>query len=62
MSVWRGFGGNREVPPLALLGGAQADLEEEGGSWERYASLDHTSEPEASDAHPVSFSVPTARA
>jgi hypothetical protein len=27
-----GAGGNREVPPVAVLGGAEACLEEEGGS------------------------------
>lgn len=49
-----GEGGNREVPsPLILpLRGAQpqAFIEEEGGSWKRYASWDDArSEPEASD-------------
>jgi hypothetical protein len=44
-----GLGGNREVPPFELLGGAEASSEEEGGSWERYASWDDTSEPKASE-------------
>ena len=60
MSGGGGSGGNREVPPDAVLG-ARGDLRaarveacpEEGGSWERYASWDDTSEPEASDAQPA---------
>ena len=51
MSGGRGVGGNREVSPLVLLGArgglraawAEACLEE-GGSWERYASWNDTSE------------------
>ncbi len=61
MSRGRGFGGNREVPPLLLLGlrgdlsgaWAEAYTEKEGGSWERYASWCDTSEPKARDAHAV---------
>jgi hypothetical protein len=45
-----GVWGNREVPPFAFLGGAEAISEEEGRSWERYASWDDTSEPKASEA------------
>ena len=45
-----GTGGNREVPPLELLGGAEAYLKEEGGYWERYVSWDDTREPEAEEA------------
>ncbi len=45
-----GTGGNREVPPLELLGGAEAYPREEGGSWERYASSEDTREPEAEEA------------
>jgi hypothetical protein len=45
-----GVGGNRKVSPSDLLGGAEASLEKEGGSWERYASWDDTSEPKARDA------------
>jgi hypothetical protein len=32
MSVWRGVGGNREVPAVEVLGGAEVNSEEEGGS------------------------------
>jgi hypothetical protein len=28
-----GAGGNREVPPRVILGGAEARSEEEGGKW-----------------------------
>jgi hypothetical protein len=45
-----GVGGNRGVPPGELLGGAEARLEEEGGSWGRHG-FPHGSEPTASDAH-----------
>jgi hypothetical protein len=45
-----GAGGNREVPPLDLLGGAEAYLREGGGSWECHASSDDTPEPEAEKA------------
>jgi hypothetical protein len=44
-----GAGGNREVPPRCFLGGAEASLEEEGGSWGR-PGFPHGSEPEARDA------------
>ena len=44
-----GEGGNREVPPGWILGGAEAGLEEEGGSWERYASGTDAREPEAEE-------------
>ncbi len=50
MSVWRGPGGNREVPPTVILGGAEANLEEEGGSSGKHG-FTHGSEPEASDGH-----------
>jgi hypothetical protein len=43
-----GVGGNREVPPEVLLGGAEASLEEEGGSWGKHG-FHHASEPEASE-------------
>ena len=49
--VWRGPGGNREVPPLGLLGRAEAKLEEEGGTWGEHGSP-HEREPKASvEAH-----------
>ena len=43
-----GEGGNREVPPLDLLGGAEANLEEEGGTWGKHG-FPHGSEPKVSD-------------
>jgi hypothetical protein len=46
-----GVGGNPEVPPELLRGeSAAAWLQEEGGSWERYASEGDTTEPEAEEA------------
>jgi hypothetical protein len=53
-----GQGGNREVSPIPLRddrvacsgAGGAAYSEEEGGSWERYASWDDTTEPKASEA------------
>src|SRR6266487_377252 len=50
MSMWRGLGGNREVPPFAILGGAERNLEKEGGPRGRHG-FPRGSEPEASDAH-----------
>jgi hypothetical protein len=50
MTVWRGLGGNREVPPIEIVGGAEANLEEEGGPWGKHG-FPHGSEPEASDGH-----------
>jgi hypothetical protein len=44
-----GVGGNREVPPVELLGGAEACPEEEGGSWGKHG-LTHATEPEAREA------------
>jgi hypothetical protein len=44
-----GVGGNREVPPAGFLGGAEANLEEEGGSWGKHGFL-HATEPEAEEA------------
>jgi hypothetical protein len=44
-----GEGGNREVPPSALLGGAEAIFEEEGGAWGK-PSFPHATEPEAEEA------------
>jgi hypothetical protein len=32
VAMWRGLGGNREVPPRGILGGAEAYSDEEGGS------------------------------
>ena len=43
-----GVGGNREVPPAEFLGGAEADLEEEGGSWGKHG-FPHATEPEAEE-------------
>jgi hypothetical protein len=44
-----GTGGNREVPPTVVLGGAEASLDEEGGSWGKH-SFPHATEPEAEEA------------
>jgi hypothetical protein len=44
-----GEGGNREVSPRGVLGGAEASREEEGGSWGK-PGFPHGSEPKASDA------------
>jgi hypothetical protein len=44
-----GVGGNRKVSPSYLLGGAEASLEKEGGSWGKHGFL-HGSEPKARDA------------
>jgi hypothetical protein len=44
-----GVGGNREVPPVELLGGAEACSEEEGGSWGKHG-FHHATEPEAEEA------------
>jgi hypothetical protein len=57
MSGGRGVGGNREVPPLVLLGprgdlsGAEVEGNfKEGGSWGEHG-FPHESEPKASDGH-----------
>ncbi len=44
-----GAGGNRKVSPYDLLGGAEASLEKEGGSWGK-PGFPHGSEPKARDA------------
>ncbi len=44
-----GDGGNREVPPAWILGGAEVSLEEEGGPWGK-RGLPHATEPEAREA------------
>ena len=44
-----GAGGNREVPPIDFLGGAEATSEEEGGSWGK-PGFPHATEPEAEEA------------
>jgi hypothetical protein len=44
-----GAGGNREVPPVEFLGGAEADLGEEGGSWGKHG-FPHATEPKAEEA------------
>jgi hypothetical protein len=41
--------GNREVPPVEALGGAEAKLKEEGGSWGKHG-FPHATEPEAEEA------------
>jgi methylmalonyl-CoA mutase C-terminal domain/subunit len=50
VSVWRGLGGNREVPPVELLGGAEAKPEEEGGSRGKHGFPRGSGE-KRSDAH-----------
>jgi hypothetical protein len=57
MNRGRGFGGNREVPPLVLLelrgdlSGAWLEAyRKEGGSWGKHG-FTHGSEPQARDAH-----------
>jgi hypothetical protein len=44
-----GAGGNREVPPLGIRGGAEARAEKEGGSWGK-PGFTHASEPKAREA------------
>jgi hypothetical protein len=44
-----GAGGNREVPPIWILGGAEGNVEEEGGSWGKHG-FPHATEPEAKEA------------
>ena len=44
-----GAGGNREVPSRVVLGGAEANLEEEGGSWGK-PGFPYATEPEAEEA------------
>ena len=44
-----GVGGNREVPPDAIRGGAEASLEEEGGPRGRHG-FPRATEPEAEEA------------
>jgi hypothetical protein len=44
-----GVGGNREVPPIELLGGAEASLEEEGASRGEHG-FPRATEPEAEEA------------
>jgi hypothetical protein len=43
-----GEGGNLEVRPLGFLGGAEARVEEEGGSWGK-PGFPHATEPEAKE-------------
>jgi hypothetical protein len=44
-----GAGGNREVPPDVLLGGAEGNLEGEGGSRGKHG-FTRATEPEADEA------------
>jgi hypothetical protein len=39
------IGGSREVPPVWILGGADGNLAEEGGSWGK-PGFPHATEPE----------------
>jgi hypothetical protein len=47
-TTWRGHRGNRKVPPREVLGGAEAYLEEEGGSRGKHG-FTRGSEPQAND-------------
>jgi len=44
-----GAGGSREVPPVEILGGAEASSEEEGGSRGKHG-FRRATEPEAEEA------------
>ena len=44
----RGKGGTGEVPPVVILGGAEGNVEEEGGSWGNHG-FPHATEPEAEE-------------
>ncbi len=44
-----GVGGNREIPPMRIRGGAEANVEKEGGSRGKHGSPRAT-EPEATEA------------
>jgi len=59
VAKWRGFGGNREVPPPEILGGAEAYSEEEGGSWGKHG-FPHGSEPKANDVATINALVTAA--
>jgi hypothetical protein len=48
VATWRGLGGNREVPPPEILGGAEAYAEEQGGSRGKHG-FTRGSEPKAND-------------
>jgi methylmalonyl-CoA mutase, C-terminal domain len=50
MGVGTGLGGNRDVPPVEVVGGADASLEEEGGS-RGESGFPGGSEEQTSDAH-----------
>ena len=43
-----GEGGNREVLPQGILGGAEGNSKEEGGSWGKHG-FPHATEPEAEE-------------
>jgi hypothetical protein len=58
VAKWRGFGGNREVPPPEILGGAEADSEE-GGSLGKHG-FPHGSEPRANDVATINALVTAA--
>ena len=45
-ALGEGEGGNREVPSLGLLGLAECNYPEEGGSWGKHG-FPHATEPQA---------------
>ena len=59
VATWRGFGGNRKVPPQALLGGAEACRGKEGGPWAK-PGFPHGSEPKANDVATINALVTAA--
>jgi hypothetical protein len=59
VATWRGFGGNREVPPREILGGAEAYSGEEGGPWGKHG-FSHGSEPRANDVATINALVTAA--
>jgi hypothetical protein len=56
---WRGLVGNREVPPLGILGEAEAYSKEEGRSWGK-PGFPHGSEPKANDVATINALVTAA--
>jgi hypothetical protein len=59
VATWRAFGGNREVPPPEILGGAAAYSGEEGGWWGKHG-FPRGSEASANDAATVNALVTAA--
>jgi hypothetical protein len=59
VAMWKGLGGNREVPPLRILGGAEAYSNEEGARGGNLVSPDW-SEPKANDVTTINALVTAA--